>query len=187
MSTLRRILPRLPLARLFSGTSTPGRFKNATVVGGGAFGTALAQVLGRNGTPTTMWVREEEVAAEINGSHANNRFLPGCPLSPLVTATTDFPASMTAKPEVIFLAVPTPALRAFVSKNHRFLPIGTPLICCSKGIENDTLANPFEILEQELPGARSRRAVVIGVPLCKGSLSMIFANGTHAVGGASAV
>ena len=127
-------------------------YAKATVLGGGAFGTAMAEVLGRKGTSVVMWVREPEVVAAINDAHENSVFLRGCPLSANVSATTAFEAAVGGGTELILLVVPTPFLRRFVISHHHLLPRDVPLVCCSKGIENGTLLTPYEILVEELPG-----------------------------------
>jgi glycerol-3-phosphate dehydrogenase (NAD(P)+) len=59
------------------------------ILGGGAWGTALAQALARCGHKVLIWARERDTAAAINRQHENTQFLPGIPLSPLVSATSD--------------------------------------------------------------------------------------------------
>ena len=67
-------------------------FEKFGVVGGGAWGTALAQLLAAEGAPVRLWAREEEVVAAINAEHRNPLFLPGAALSPSLTATSDLGA-----------------------------------------------------------------------------------------------
>eukprot|EP00924_Labyrinthula_sp_SR-Ha-C_P011583 maker-scaffold_17-snap-gene-2.3-mRNA-1 protein AED:0.17 eAED:0.17 QI:191/1/1/1/0.5/0.33/3/608/367 len=125
--------------------------ERATVLGGGAFGTAMAQVLARNQIKTTMWVLEPEVADDINKNNKNQVFLPDVPLHKNVTATTDFKASLEGA-EIVLIVIPTPFLRQVVVQQHHFLPTDVPLVCCTKGMENETLLTPYEILVEELPG-----------------------------------
>ena len=63
--------------------------KAAGVIGGGAWGTALAQVCARAGLSPTLWAREPEVVAAINSGHENGLFLPGVVLDPAIRATGD--------------------------------------------------------------------------------------------------
>ena len=60
----------------------------AGIIGGGAWGTALAQLLAADGVPVRLWAREAEVVSAINRDHANPAFLPGAALSPSLTATS---------------------------------------------------------------------------------------------------
>ena len=53
---------------------------------------------------------------------------------------------------MVLLVIPTPFLRMVMIANRSTLPVGVPLVCCSKGIENETLQCPYEILIEELPG-----------------------------------
>src|SRR3546814_2888480 len=57
------------------------------VIGGGAWGTALAQVAAAGGEDTLLWAREPEVVASVNESHENATFLAGYPLNPAIRAT----------------------------------------------------------------------------------------------------
>ena len=60
------------------------------VIGGGAWGTALAQVCARAGREVTLWAREPEVVEAVNTTHENAIFLKGVPLDPLIRASGDF-------------------------------------------------------------------------------------------------
>lgn len=125
--------------------------KHATVLGGGAFGTAMAHVLGRNGINVKMWVFEKEVCEDINKNHQNSGFLKGVDLPKTITATNDFETSLK-NTELVLIVIPTPFLRDVVCSKHYALPVGVPIVCCTKGIENSSLLTPFEILAEELPG-----------------------------------
>mmetsp|Transcript_927 Transcript_927/g.1164 ORF Transcript_927/g.1164 Transcript_927/m.1164 type:complete len:381 (+) Transcript_927:119-1261(+) len=134
-----------------SPLETNSDVKYGTVLGGGAFGTAMAQVLARNGVKVTMWVLEKEVKDSINQNHLNSVFLKDIPLHENITATNDFAESMKGA-QIIMIVIPTPFLRDVVCTRHTAIPVGVPLVCCTKGIENETLLTPFEILTEELPG-----------------------------------
>eukprot|EP00002_Diphylleia_rotans_P028939 TRINITY_DN5854_c0_g1_i1.p1 TRINITY_DN5854_c0_g1~~TRINITY_DN5854_c0_g1_i1.p1 ORF type:complete len:342 (+),score=87.16 TRINITY_DN5854_c0_g1_i1:51-1076(+) len=125
--------------------------KRATVLGGGAFGTAMAQLLAFNQIQVSMWVREAEVVESINKSNENSVFLKGIKLLKNISATGDF-ASALKDTQLIMLVIPTAFLRRFIIEYRQNLPSGVPIVCCSKGIENDTLLTPYEILIEELPG-----------------------------------
>eukprot|EP00121_Abeoforma_whisleri_P002303 Awhi_evm1s2062 len=137
--------------------------KIATVVGGGAFGTAMAQLLGRQGIETKMWVMEEHVRKSINEFHENSSFLPGCPLAENITAYGDLMEAVKDT-ELVLLVIPTPFFRRFLVANRSNFPVGIPLVLCSKGIENDTLDTPFEIARDELPGKYSNYICCISGP-----------------------
>lgn len=75
----------------------------------------------------------------------------GVKLSENITATSDIVAALKGA-QLVLLVIPTPFLRSVMIANRSTLPVGVPLVCCSKGIENETLQCPYEILIEELPG-----------------------------------
>jgi glycerol-3-phosphate dehydrogenase (NAD(P)+) len=100
------------------------------VVGGGAWGTALAQVVARDGEPVILWAREAEVVEGINRDHVNSLFLSSVPLSPSIIATDDLGELTNA--EALLIVVPAQHVRSVLSGLH----VGpTPLVLCAKGIE----------------------------------------------------
>lgn len=121
-------------------------YRNFGVVGGGAWGTALAQMLAADGAPVRLWAREAEVVAAINAQHRNPVFLPGAALSASLTATgtlTDM-----ADLDALLIVVPVPFLRAVLAE----LPPGdAPLIFCSKGMEAGSFAFPIDIARDLAP------------------------------------
>ncbi|MBN1947762.1 MAG: NAD(P)-dependent glycerol-3-phosphate dehydrogenase [Bradymonadales bacterium] len=125
--------------------------RRAAVLGGGAWGTALARLMADNGFDTTIWAREPEVVRSINERHVNEVFLPECPLEPGVSASGSVPETVQDA-QCVLVVVPTQFLRAFISLHRDELPTRVPIVTCSKGIENETLQTPYEILRDELPG-----------------------------------
>lgn len=116
------------------------------VVGGGAWGTALAQLLAAGGAPVRLWAREADVVAAINAEHRNPAFLPGAQLSPSLTATADLAAM--ADCDALLVVVPVPYLRAVLAE----LPPGdAPLIFCSKGMEAGSFAFPVDMARDIAP------------------------------------
>ncbi len=99
------------------------------VIGGGAWGTALAQVAARGG-PVTLWAREGDVVESINRGHENPVFLPGVALSPAIRATGD--VRDLASADALLVVVPAQHVRAVLST----IDVGTrALVLCAKGIE----------------------------------------------------
>lgn len=137
--------------------------KVATVVGGGAFGTAMAQLLGRQGIETRMWVMEEPARKAINETHENTLFLPGCPLAETVKAYATLEEACE-NTEIVLTVIPTPFFRRFLVANRSTFPTGVPIVLCSKGIENDTLDTPYEIAIDELPGKYAKYLACISGP-----------------------
>ena len=127
-------------------------YQSFGVVGGGAWGTALAQLLAADGAPVRLWAREAEVVAAVNIEHRNTLFLPGAALSPSLSATGTL-ADLAAC-DALLIVVPVPYLRSVLAA----LPPGdAPLILCSKGMEAESFAFPVDIARDVAPG----RAVAV--------------------------
>lgn len=112
------------------------------VIGGGAWGTALAQVAARDGE-VLLWAREDDVVAAINRAHANPAFLPGIALSPAIRATGSLGA--LAACDALLVVAPAQHVRAVLAEAAVG---GTPLILCAKGIEADTRLLMSEVAAQ---------------------------------------
>ena len=103
------------------------------VVGGGAWGTALAQVAAYGGRDTLIWAIEDEVVSAINAIHENPVYLKGCKLDPAVRATASF--SDLDACDAWIVVTPAQHMRAVLSR----MPCpNMPLVLCSKGIEEGT-------------------------------------------------
>jgi glycerol-3-phosphate dehydrogenase (NAD(P)+) len=122
------------------------------VIGGGAWGTALAQILRRAGREVVLWAREPETVEAINRDRANPLFLPGVPLEDGIRATGDL--GSLAKAEALLLTVPAQHLRAIACDIAPHLRAGTPVVICAKGIEEKTGALMSEAAGLSLPQAR---------------------------------
>ncbi len=123
--------------------------KRVTVLGDGAWGTAIAQLLARNGHHVTLWCHSHNVAAEINTSRINSRFLPGITLLPHIVATTSLEQALTFS-EYIFEAVPVKFLRSVIEQAQPFVNHDHHWIVLSKGIENNTHMLPVDIIRNAL-------------------------------------
>jgi len=118
------------------------------VIGGGAWGTALAQVAARGGAPVTFWARESDVVTSVNEARENALFLPGVPLSPSIRATGDL--ADLADAEALLVVVPAQFLRPVLSQT----PVaGRPLVLCAKGIEAGTQKLVAEVARELHPDA----------------------------------
>jgi glycerol-3-phosphate dehydrogenase (NAD(P)+) len=137
------------------------------VIGAGAWGTGLAQVLRRAGRDVRLWAREPEVARDIAERGENRRFLPGLALAPGIAATTEL-AAAAADAQALLLAVPAQHLRAVARELAPAVPAGRPLVVCAKGIEAGSLALMTEVLAAELPG---RPAAVLSGPTFAGEVA----------------
>ncbi|MBM3269079.1 MAG: NAD(P)-dependent glycerol-3-phosphate dehydrogenase [Candidatus Sericytochromatia bacterium] len=134
------------------------------VVGGGSWGTAIAQILGDNGRDTLLWLRDAEVAAEINESHRNSKYLPESALAPQVVATTDLPR-IGRECQVIFMVVPSHGLRDVARTLGDHLDGSHVLIHAVKGIEPESFKRMSQILREET--ATRKIGVLSGPNLAK--------------------
>jgi glycerol-3-phosphate dehydrogenase (NAD(P)+) len=122
------------------------------VVGGGAWGTALAQVAARDGRDALLWAHEAETVAEVNGEHRNSVFLPGVTLEPGIRATTALAELATV--DAVLLVPPAQHLRAVASALAPHLLPATPVVVCAKGLEQATSRLLVDILAEVLPAAQ---------------------------------
>jgi glycerol-3-phosphate dehydrogenase (NAD(P)+) len=125
------------------------------VIGAGAWGTALADLLARNGHETVIWAYEPDVVAAINASHENERFLRGAPLAASLRATSDQRDAL-AGASLVILATPSPHVRHITREIEPFVAPSATIAIASKGIERGTLSLMTTIAAEELRG----RAVV---------------------------
>ena len=126
------------------------RFKRLAVIGGGAWGTALAATLQRAGGEVALWAREAEIVAAINAHHENTTFLPGVALDPSIVAIGEL--SGCAHAEAVLLVVPAQFLRGIARELAAVLPERMPIVIATKGIEIGSGATMGEIVAAELPG-----------------------------------
>lgn len=121
------------------------------IIGGGAWGTALAQVLRRAGRDVVLWAREGEVVDGINRSHENTLFLPGVALDPAVVATSEL--AVAARADAVLLTVPAQHLRDICAALAPLLAARIPVVICTKGIEEGSGALMSEVVGSSLPQA----------------------------------
>jgi len=118
------------------------------VIGGGAWGTALAQVAARGDAPVLLWAREPEVVESINTTHENRQFLAGVPLSPSIRATGSL--GDLACCDALLVVAPAQHVRAVLAEMSVG---GTPLVLCAKGIEAGTRLLVGEVARSVAPEA----------------------------------
>ena len=126
-------------------------FDSVGIIGGGAWGTALAQTARLAGRDTLLWALEADVVAEINARHANTPFLPGVPLDPGLRAT-DMLADIASR-DVILMVAPAQHVRAIAGQLAPHLPRGRPVVMCAKGLEQSTGKLMGEVMAEALPHA----------------------------------
>lgn len=128
------------------------------IIGGGAWGTGLAQALRRAGRDVLLWAREPAVAEEINTKHSNSAFLPGVALNPVIRATTTL-TDLAAR-DVVLMVAPAQHVRAVSEGLKSHLRSGQPIVLCAKGIEQRSGRLMGEVLAEVLP--ETTQAVLSG-------------------------
>jgi len=125
--------------------------RTIAVVGGGAWGTALATVAARAGRNVLLWVHEADVAETINSAHENTTYLPGVPLDPAIKATSEM--SDLVGTDACLLVPPAQHLRAVTKDLHDVLQKGALVAICAKGIEQNSGKLMSEVINETLPDA----------------------------------
>jgi glycerol-3-phosphate dehydrogenase (NAD(P)+) len=118
------------------------------VIGGGAWGTALAQVVASGGRDTLLWAREPEVVEAVNGKRENPVFLPGQKLDPAIRATADL--AELGQCDAWLVVTPAQHMRSVLEAAPQS---GTPMILCSKGIEERSGQLLHDVARSACPGA----------------------------------
>ena len=125
-------------------------FERIAVVGGGAWGTALALTCTRAGRSVSLWESDPANAAHL-AVHRESRFLPGVRLGDRVVVVADL--AEAARAEAILLVVPAQAVRAVTKALSPLLTPRTPVIVCAKGIERGTQKFMTEVVGECAPSA----------------------------------
>jgi glycerol-3-phosphate dehydrogenase (NAD(P)+) len=126
------------------------------IVGAGAFGTALAIALGREGRAVTLWARDATLVAEMIRSRANAARLPGVALPETVSVTAEI--EDLAKADAVLLSLPMQSLRSFLHQNPALN--GLPLVACCKGVDLHSLKGPTALIAEACP--QSVTAILTG-------------------------
>lgn len=124
--------------------------KRAAIIGGGSFGTVVANILADNQVITKQWMRNAEVAAQINSDHINPVYLPGVTLNRDLIATTDIEQAV-ADADVIFVSVPSKVFRQVLMSFTRYLKPHQALVSTTKGIEPERFLMMSQVLQELCP------------------------------------
>jgi glycerol-3-phosphate dehydrogenase (NAD(P)+) len=133
------------------------------VIGGGSWGTALANRLAVNGHDVCLWAYEAELVREINGSHTNSLFLPGIQLHPGLTCTGSLQEAAAGR-TIILLVTPVQVMRGVLKQMIPFIGSGSIIANASKGIELETLRTVSQICTELLPAGLTGRFVALSGP-----------------------
>ncbi len=122
------------------------------VLGGGSFGTVLANVLAVNGHDVRLWLRDSDCAEQINRQHRNPRYLPQLELHPGLRAMTD-PQLALDRVRGVLVALPSHTLREVMGTLAPLLPTGSYVISTIKGIEHPRFMRMSQVLRELLPSS----------------------------------
>ncbi|MEG0323459.1 MAG: NAD(P)H-dependent glycerol-3-phosphate dehydrogenase [Raoultibacter sp.] len=131
-----------------------------SVIGAGSWGTALSQILAASGHDVVLWARKPEVVASINEQHRNPRYLSDITLSENLSATASIEEALTDTNAVV-VVTPSNLMRDIAQALSSLVADDTPIIVCSKGVEEGSGLLPVEVFEAEL-GGKDRLAVLSG-------------------------
>lgn len=120
------------------------------IVGAGAFGTALAVTLAREGHQVRLWARNAQQVVELQSSGRNTRRLPGIDFPENVTITAEIDDLSMA--DAVLLTLPMQALRGFLD-DHAAVLDGLPLVACCKGVDLVTLTGPTALIRAACPAS----------------------------------
>ncbi len=155
--------------------------RRIVIVGDGGWGTAVAIHLARKGLEVGLWSHDAPYAAHLRDHRTNPRFLPGYEIPKAVEISADL-GELLPRADAVVSAVPTEFLREVWTRLGPLLPPTLPLVSLTKGVEQDTLRRPSEILHELVAG---RPVVVMSGPniaweVAKGFPAAIVAAGDDA-------
>ncbi|MDP4536897.1 NAD(P)H-dependent glycerol-3-phosphate dehydrogenase [Alkalimonas collagenimarina] len=123
------------------------------VLGGGSFGTVIANIMAENGYQVRQWLRDPEIAEKINQTHQNARYLPDYSLSEQLIASTDM-EWVIRDAEAVFVSIPSSSFRNVVQQAKAWLQPQQLLISTTKGVEASSFKLMSHILREEVPNGR---------------------------------
>ena len=126
-------------------------YQNIGVIGGGAWGTALAQTLAVAGRDVTLWAFEDECVSSINDLRENTLYLPGIKLNQRIRATSEI--SNLGDMDAVLSVAPAQHTRSILKTFVPFMKDGMPVVLCSKGIEISTRSFMSDVLAEIAPKA----------------------------------
>ncbi|WP_210414019.1 NAD(P)H-dependent glycerol-3-phosphate dehydrogenase [Luteithermobacter gelatinilyticus] len=144
------------------------------VIGGGAWGTALAISLARAGREVRLWAREQDVVTSINEARENHLFLPGVKIPERVRAVRRFAeiADKTDRPDALLMVAPAQFVRPTAAALKDHVPESVPVVLCAKGIEQSSGKLMSDVMAEVMPknplavlsGPSFAREVADGLP-----------------------
>ncbi len=138
-------------------------FKNISIIGDGGMGTVLAMLLCEKGIAVRMWGYDRRQLEQIEQNRENKKFLSGYKLPEELVFEAD-DARIMAGADLLVSAVPCQFMRGIWNRLKDYVPQSIPIVSVAKGIENDTLLRPSQILAEVLGEKRGTRFAVLSGP-----------------------
>lgn len=126
-----------------------GDLRSVAVIGGGSFGTAIANIVADNGHQVGVWLRNKVLVEQFQASGENLKYLPGYPLNPNIQFTHDL-AGLCTRAEIIFLAIPSKSFRPVLQQIKPYVSSHHMLVSTAKGIEGHSFMLMSQVIEDEL-------------------------------------
>jgi len=137
--------------------------KKIGVIGGGSWGTTLANLLACKGFDVTLWVFEEDVCRQIKGGRENSTYLPGISLSENLKATNRLEEAIAGKGLVLWVT-PSHIARRMLKEALSLISADALMVSATKGIEEESLKLNSEIINELLPPEISGKVVYLSGP-----------------------
>jgi len=126
------------------------QFKNISILGAGAWGTALAMNAHLAGRNVSVWTRQATIAQSLSAGEGNPAYLPGIDLPALPTSTQ---MNILAEADAVLAVIPAQHMRETLAKAAAHIKPDTPVLLCSKGIEQNSLNLMTAVLANTVPHA----------------------------------
>jgi glycerol-3-phosphate dehydrogenase (NAD(P)+) len=145
------------------GMRKKGLSEELAVVGGGSWGTALANLLAAKFIPVSLWVFEKDLCEEMQKTKENTLYLPGVELSPLLHPDNNLETVLAGK-RILVMAVPSHVYRHVASQMLEFIKGPVVVVSATKGIENESLKTMSGIWREIMPRSIDWEYAVLSGP-----------------------
>ena len=136
------------------------------VLGGGSFGTVLANIAASNGYKVSLWVRDSEQALRINSEGANSSYHPELQLSPNILASEKLEDVMESS-SVVFIATPSVIFETIMERIKPMIEEGSHIISCTKGIKLNPFRSMSDIISMNIDSKKNHVGVLSGPNLAR--------------------
>ena len=140
--------------------------KKIAVLGGGSFGTVLANIAASNGFEVSLWVRDSEQALRINSEAANTTYHPELQLSSNIEASENLD-EVIKNSSIVLIATPSSIFENVVKRISPSIDEGAHIISCTKGIKLDPFRSMSDIILLNIDASKNSVGVLSGPNLAK--------------------